>query len=108
VPPRELLILFTAGWLGGLGALTALNAQVPWPARVIGVAEVAAAVAWFVPRARPAGFGAMLAILAVAALYHFTLHQVPGPLLFYAAVVLYFAVEETRLKPVGDDGGSTR
>jgi hypothetical protein len=106
VTPREVLILFTAGWLGGLGALTAVNPQAPWPARLLGLAQAAAAAAWFLPKARVPGFGAMLAILAVSALYHFTLHQVPGPLLFYAAVVFYFAVEETRARSV--EGGETR
>jgi hypothetical protein len=107
VTPREILLLFTAGWLGGLGALTAVDGSAPLPARLIGLAEAAAAATWFAPKLRVTGFGAMLAILAVAALYHAAQHQAPGPILFYAAVVFYLAVEETRLRPAAD-GGSTR
>jgi hypothetical protein len=98
--PREIFFLFTAGWLGGQGALALVGAHASWPERIVGGAELAAAVLWFVPRLKLAGFGAMLAVLAVAAVRQFVSGQLPGALIFYAAVVFYLAVEEERAKPL--------
>jgi hypothetical protein len=96
--PRELLTLFTAGWLGGAGLLTALSPHLDASLRLLGVGETLAAVLWFVPRLRMSGFGAMLAVLAVAALRGVAVGERPGVLVFYAAVVVYLAVEEHRAK----------
>jgi hypothetical protein len=96
--PREILMLFTAGWLGGQGALALFARYAGWPERLAGAAELIAASLWLFPRFRQAGFGATLAVLAVAALHQFTSGQMPGALVFYAAVVVYLAVEEERAK----------
>ncbi|HEY3814804.1 MAG TPA: hypothetical protein VGL66_16420 [Caulobacteraceae bacterium] len=92
--PREILLMFTAGWLGGQGALAVLERYASWPERLAGGAELIAAILWFVPGARQAGFGAMLAVLLVAALHQVTVGQLPGALIFYAVVVAYLALEE--------------
>ncbi len=97
--PREVLMLFTAGWLGGQGLLAIFSRYAFLPERLTGGAELLAAALWFVPRMRQAGFGAMLAVLVVAALRQFLSGQTPGAVIFYAAVVLYLAVEEERAKP---------
>lgn len=93
--PRELLTIFTAGWLGGAGLLT-LFAPVSLPVRLLSFAEAVAAALWFVPRLRMAGFGAMLAVLAVAALRDLATGEHPGSVIFYAAVVTYLVIEERR------------
>jgi hypothetical protein len=96
VTPREILMVFTAGWLGGLGALSALNPHASAAERMVGLAEAVAAVFWFPPRTRTFGFGAMLAVLAVAAVHHLMAGSLPGAVIFYAAVVLYLTIEEAR------------
>lgn len=96
ISPREILMIFTAGWLGGLGVLSALDPHDPAPMRVIGLAQAIAAALWFSPRTRTFGFGASLAVLAVAAVRWLIAGQLPGALVFYAAVVLYLAAEEHR------------
>ena len=96
--PREVLLIFTAGWLGGLGAITALGSHAAWAARLLGLAEAVAAVFWFPPRTRAFGFGLMLAVLAVAGVHHLMARQLPGALIFYAAVVVYLAAEEQRAR----------
>lgn len=96
--PREILMIFTAGWLGGLGAVLALNGDASAAQRLVGGAEALAAIFWFPPRTRAFGFGAMLAVLAVAAVHHLMARELPGALVFYAAVVVYLAVEEGRAR----------
>ena len=96
--PRELLTVFTAGWLGGAGVLTLLSPHVALPMRLLAAAEAIAAAFWFAPRLRMAGFGAMLAVLAIGGLRELAAGQRPGALIFYAAVVVYLAVEERRAK----------
>jgi hypothetical protein len=94
ITPREVLTLFTAGWLGGQGALTMISRVSTGGERVLGGAELAAAALWLIPKLRLAGFGAMIAVLAVAAGHQLFSHQLPGALIFYAAVTAYLAVEE--------------
>ncbi len=92
-------MLFTAGWLGGLGLLTVFGHRASLPERLIGAAEAVAAILWFVPRLRIAGFGAMIAVLLVASVHHLLAGHLPGALIFYAAVTVYLAFEENRLNP---------
>jgi hypothetical protein len=99
ITPREIFILFTAGWLGGGGALAAMSATSAWPDRLIGAAQVVAAVLWFIPKLRPSGFGAMLAVLIIEAIRQVMIGAAPGSLVFYAAVVAYFTIEDGRTKP---------
>ncbi len=99
IGPREVLMLFTAGWLGGQGALTLAARTATSAERVLGAAELISAVLWFVPKLRLAGFGAMVAVLAIAVIYQLLAHQLPGALVFYAAVTLYLAAEEGLKKP---------
>jgi hypothetical protein len=96
---REILTVFTAGWLGGLGLLSLISAHQTWPGRLLGLVELCAAVLWFVPRYRVSGYGAMLAVLVVAALRQVIAGQLPGALVFYAAVVVYLAFEDGWLRP---------
>jgi hypothetical protein len=96
--PREMLLMFTAGWLGGQGALSMLGHYVTWPERIVGAAELAAAVLWFIPGLRQAGFGAMLGVLLIAALHQITMGQLPGAIVFYVVVVAYLALEEIQRK----------
>lgn len=95
---REVLLVFTAGWLGGAGVLTALAPGMDFPVRLLAWAEALAAALWFVPRLRMAGFGAMLAVLAAALVRDLMVGDRLGPLIFYAAVVVYLAYEEHRAK----------
>ncbi len=95
--PREILCLFTAGWLGGAGILMLFNPAAPLPARVVAAAQAVAATLWFIPRLRMAGFGAMLAVLALAIVRALIGGVSPGALVFYVAVVAYLAFEERRL-----------
>ena len=97
--PREILLMFTAGWLGGQGALALLGRYAEWPERLVGGAELAAAILWFIPGLRQAGFGAMLAVLLIAATHQITVGQMPGALVFYAVVVAYLALEEVQRRP---------
>src|ERR1700761_1192695 len=92
--PREALLVFTAGWLGGSGLFTALNPNVEGSVRVLAAAEAVAAALWFAPRLRLAGFGAMLAVLVVSILRDLLDGAPSGSLIFYAAVVVYLAVVE--------------
>jgi hypothetical protein len=94
--PLEILRLFTAGWLGGQGLLAVIDRYNGWPDKALGAAELVAAALWFVPRLRQAGFGAMLAVLAVDAVREFVSGRLPGALIFYGAITLYLAVEEER------------
>jgi hypothetical protein len=97
--PREILLMFTAGWLGGQGALTLIARFVEWPERLAGAAELGAAILWFIPGLRQAGFGAMIAVLLVAAMHQITVGQLPGAIIFYAVVVAYLALEELERRP---------
>jgi hypothetical protein len=106
--PREILTVFTAGWLGGLGLLSLIGAHQTWPGRLLGLVELCAAVLWFVPRYRVSGYGAMLAVLVVAALRQVISGQLPGALVFYAAVVIYLAFEDGWLKPEAGTSGASR
>lgn len=99
IAPFEVLMLFTAGWLGGQGALTMVARTATGAERVMGGAELISAVLWFVPRLRLAGFGATVAVLAIAIVYQLLARQLPGALIFYAAVTLYLAWEEGRRRP---------
>ncbi len=96
---REILLMFTAGWLGGQGALTLFAHYAGWPERLAGGAELAAAILWFIPGLRQAGFGAMLAVLLVAAMHQVSVGQLPGAIIFYAVVVAYLALEEIERRP---------
>jgi hypothetical protein len=96
--PREMLTIFTAGWLGGAGLLTLFGPNMALSSRLMGGWEAAAAALWFVPRLRMAGFGAMLAVLAVAVVRDLVTGERPGALIFYAAVVAYLAYEERRAR----------
>ncbi|MBS0296318.1 MAG: hypothetical protein JSR45_08400 [Proteobacteria bacterium] len=96
--PREVFMLFVAGWLGGLGAVAALGPHQVWPDRLFGAAEAVAAALWYVPGRRTFGFGAMLAILVVAMVRQLLAGQFPGVAIFYAAVVGYLAIAEGALK----------
>jgi hypothetical protein len=91
--PREALLIFTAGWLGGTGLLTALDGATALNVKLIALGEAAAAVLWFIPRLRMSGLGAMMAILALAILHHLLTGTYPGALIFYLAVVVYLAVD---------------
>jgi hypothetical protein len=99
IGPREVLMVFTAGWLGGQGALTIVARTATPGERVLGAAELISAILWFIPKLRLAGFGAMIAVLALAAIYQLLAHQLPGALIFYAAVTLYLAAEEGLRRP---------
>jgi hypothetical protein len=94
--PREALLVFTAGWLGGAGLLTSLSGFASPAMRWLGVAQVVAAIVWFFPKRRMAGFGAMLAVLAIAALIDMATGRAPGAVVFYAVVVAYLAVTERK------------
>ena len=96
ITPREIFLLFTAGWLGGGGALAAINQGLAWPDRLIGAAQAIAAILWFVPKLRLSGLGAMLAVLVIEAVRQMLQGGAPGPLVFYAATVAYFTAEEGR------------
>jgi hypothetical protein len=96
--PREALLVFTAGWLGGSGLFTALNPTVEGSVRVLAAAEAVAAALWFAPRLRLAGFGAMLAVLAVSIIRDLVDGAPSGSLIFYAVVVIYLAVAERAQK----------
>jgi hypothetical protein len=96
--PREMLTIFTAGWLGGAGLLTLFGPHMALSYRMMGASEAVAAALWFVPRLRLAGFGAMLAVLAIGVLRDLAGGERPGALVFYAAVVAYLAYEERRGK----------
>ena len=95
---REVLLVFTAGWLGGGGVLTALAPGMDFPVRLLAWAQALAAALWFAPRLRMAGFGAMLAVLGAALIRDLLVGDRMGPLVFYAAVVIYLAVAERRPK----------
>jgi hypothetical protein len=90
--PREALLVFTAGWLGGGGLLTAVSGAASPGMRWLAVAQLIAAVIWFFPRLRMAGFGAMLAVLAITAALDLAIGRPPGAVIFYAAIVVYLAV----------------
>lgn len=94
--PLEVLTLFTAGWLGGSGLLTALDSGLSGGLRLLAAAETLAAVLWFVPRLRMAGMGAMMMILVLAVGHHLLTGVYPGALVFYLAVVGYLAFEARR------------
>jgi hypothetical protein len=53
---------------------------------------VVAAILWFFPRLRMAGFGAMLAVLAIGAVFDLSTGRSPGAIIFYMVVVGYLAV----------------
>jgi hypothetical protein len=93
ITPREALFIFTAGWLGGTGLLTALDRGAGLDVKLIALGEAVAAVLWFIPRLRLSGLGAMLAILALAIVHHLLAGIYPGALIFYLAVVVYLAVD---------------
>lgn len=95
---REVLLVFTAGWLGGAGLLTAFAPGLDYAVRLLAWAEAIAAGLWFFPRLRMAGLGAMLAVLAAALLRDLAVGDRPGAVIFYAAVVIYLAVEERRAR----------
>lgn len=90
--PHDALLIFTAGWLGGSGLLAALNPIVDPATRLLALAEAVAAGMWFFPRLRMGGFGAMLAVLAIAMARGLMYGHAPGATLFYAVVVGYLAV----------------
>lgn len=92
-PAREVLTLFTAGWLGGVGLMTLADAHAPLAARILGLAQLVIAAMWFAPKLRVAGYGAMLAVLLIAAVRIVIAGQLPGALIFYAAIVIYLAAE---------------
>jgi hypothetical protein len=94
--PREALLVFTAGWLGGAGLLTAVSGMASPGMRWLGAAQAAAAVVWFFSRLRMAGFGAMLAVLAITAVIDLLTGRAPGAVIFYAAIVGYLAATERR------------
>jgi hypothetical protein len=96
ITPREALLIFTAGWLGGTGLLTALDGATALEVRLIAGAEAVAAVLWFIPRLRMSGLGAMMAILVLAILHHLLAGIYPGALVFYLAVVVYLAVDRRK------------
>lgn len=96
--PRELLTLFTAGWLSGLGALAALDASQPLIARILAALQGLAALGWFAPRLRLSAMGATLAVLALELFAQAALGARPGPVIFHAAVCLYLATEESRFR----------
>ena len=95
---REALLVFTAGWLGGAGLLTALNPAVDGAVRGLAAAEAVAAALWFAPRLRLAGFGGMLAVLVTSIIRDFLHDAPPGSLIFYAVVVIYLAAAERAQK----------
>jgi hypothetical protein len=92
--PREALLVFTAGWLGGAGLLTAFSPVADLGTRLLAAAQMIAAVLWFAPRMRMSGFGASLAVLAIVALRQLVTGRPPGAAVFYAAVVVFLAVTE--------------
>ena len=94
--PRECLTLFTAGWLGGGGALSVLNSGEGLGARILGACAVLAAAGWFAPRFRLPAMGAMLGVLAAEAVFLLVLGRAPGAVIFYAAVCVYLAHAEAR------------
>jgi hypothetical protein len=94
--PREALRIFTAGWLGGAGLLTAVSGMASPAMRWLAVAQAVAAVVWFFPKLRMAGFGAMLAVLAITAVLDLAIGRQPGAIIFYAAIVGYLVWTERR------------
>ncbi|HWE47614.1 MAG TPA: hypothetical protein VG407_16460 [Caulobacteraceae bacterium] len=100
---REMLLMFTAGWLGGQGVIALLFTRyATWPERIVGGAELAAAILWFIPGLRQMGFGAMLGVLLIAALHQISIGQLPGAIIFYVVVVGYLALEEIQRRPAAN------
>ena len=74
---------------------------------LLGSIEAVAALVFLIPQTMRTGGGALLAVLAIAALLHTMQGQFPGPLLIYAAGVLFVIVHGS-LSPrelLGTHGG---
>ncbi len=91
---RDLLFLFTAGWLGGQGLLSAMVRGADGGTIIVGLAQALAAALLLAPKTRAFGYGAMLAVLAIEIVRTLVQDDFPGALVFYAAVVIYLLAAE--------------
>jgi hypothetical protein len=96
---RDLLFLFTVGWLGGLGLMAALTRGVDTGTIIVGLAQGLAAVLLLIPRTRAFGYGAMLSVLTIEIVRGLTLEEFPGALVFYGAVLIYLLAAERERQP---------